>query len=849
MTEEMTIEDYHNRFMELVEYVSDLNYGEVRFEKGLTTRIEKRLAPGEPSIVEEVYQREEHAERIADMVKEEKKDKGEKRKEETTSEGAGGSKKQNYNQYRSFSAGGTIVEFRTTARRNSKNGGFGGGNSNEYKTPAPSYGSNRFNGSWNNQRIYNNNNFQNRFNNNQGNGNEGNQNNVVKSGTVSASMVQGGAKSSGKLFMMGKEAAEGDTHVVSGGFEIILGMDWLSKNVAFIDCHQKKVSLKGPKGVRESYMGFVVKSKVRLISTITLKLCLRKGGELILCHVRDLREEGKGAEEIPVVSEFRDVFPDEIPGLPPKRDVNFNIEMKPGTRPISKARYRIGPKELKKQFEELLDKGYVRPSVSPWGAPVLFVKKKDGSMRLCIYYSELNNLTIKNMYPLPRIDDLFDQLSGAGVFSKIDLRPGYHQLRVKEEDIPKTAFRTRVFSPYLDHFVVVFIDDILVYSKNKEEHEKHLRIVLQTLRENDLYAKLSKCEFWLDKVAFFRHVVSKEGVSVDPGKIEAVSNWETPKNMADVRHFLGLASYYRRFVKDFSKLQDELEKMGICVIRKGDLVGDLTIEPELYAEIREKQKGDPRTERNILTEAHSTPYSVHPGGDKLYKDLKKIFWWPWMKEVAEFVSRSLTCQRVKGENKRPLGKVLALQECMGTTLNMSAVFDLATDGQTERTIRTLEDILRACVLEFGGSWEERSPVCWDDVTDVVTLRPDLIQEMVEQAHVIRQKMRAAQDRQKSYANLKKSEIEFVVGDKVLLKVSPMKGVMRFGKRGKLSQKYIGPYEILDRVGEVDILDRKVRKTRNSEIALVNVLWSNHNIEEATWEVEAEIKEKYPHLFA
>ncbi|XP_074292585.1 uncharacterized protein LOC141619467 [Silene latifolia] len=167
------------------------------------------------------------------------------------------------------------------------------------------------------------------------------------------------------------------------GFEIILGMDWLSKNRAFIDCDQKKVSLKGPKGVRVSYRGFVVKPKVGLISTITLKSCLRKGGELILCHVRDLRKEGKGAGEIPMVSEFQDVFPDEITGLPPNRDVDFNIELKPRTGPISKAVYRMGPKELeelKKQLEELLDKGYVRSSVSPWGAPVLFVKKKDESI-------------------------------------------------------------------------------------------------------------------------------------------------------------------------------------------------------------------------------------------------------------------------------------------------------------------------------------------------------------------------------------------------------------------------------------------------------------------------------------
>lgn len=208
---------------------------------------------------------------------------------------------------------------------------------------------------------------------------------------------------------------------------------------------------------------------------------------------------------------------------------------------ISKAPYRMAPKELeelKKQLEELLDKRYIRPSVSPWGALVLFVKKKDGSFRLCIDYRELNRVTVKNKYPLSRIDDLFDQLKGAGVFSKIDLRLGYHQLGIAEEDIPKIAFRiryghyeftvmpfgltnapaafmdimNRVFRPYLDRFVVVFIDDILVYSKNKEEHEEHLRIVLETLREHQLYTKLSKCEFWLEKVAFLGHIVSNDRV-------------------------------------------------------------------------------------------------------------------------------------------------------------------------------------------------------------------------------------------------------------------------------------------------------------------------------------------------
>ncbi|KAL4366658.1 hypothetical protein GQ457_05G024200 [Hibiscus cannabinus] len=244
-------------------------------------------------------------------------------------------------------------------------------------------------------------------------------------------------------------------------------------------------------------------------------------------------------------------------------------------------------KELKKQLQEIQDKGFIRPSLSPWGAPVLFVKKKDGTMRLCIDYRQLNKLTIKNWYPLPRIEDLFDQLKNAIVFSKIDLRSEYYQMRVKEEDVPKTTFRTRygnyeflvmpfgltnapaafmdlmnwVFKPYLDKFVVVFIDGILVYSRNKEEHVEHLRIVLQTLRDRQLFAKFSKCEFWLSEVSFLGHVITEEGIKVDPKKIQSILYWRPLKNVGEVRSFLGLAGYYRRFVKGFSSIAASLTRL------------------------------------------------------------------------------------------------------------------------------------------------------------------------------------------------------------------------------------------------------------------------------------------------
>ncbi|GJZ98723.1 putative reverse transcriptase domain-containing protein [Tanacetum coccineum] len=254
------------------------------------------------------------------------------------------------------------------------------------------------------------------------------------------------------------------------------------------------------------------------------------------------------------------------------------------------APYRLAPsemKELSEQLKELSDKGFIRPSSSPWGAPVLFVKKKDGSFRMCIDYRELNKLTVKNRYPLPRIDDLFDQLQGSSVYSKIDLRSGYHQLRVREEDIPKTAFRTRyghyefqvmpfgltnapavfmdlmnrVCKPYLDKFVIVFIDDILIYSKNKKEHEEHLKQILELLKKEELYAKFSKCEFWIPKVQFLGHVIDSEGIHVDPAKIESIKDWTSPKSPTEIRQFLGLAGYYRRFIEGFSKIAKPMTKL------------------------------------------------------------------------------------------------------------------------------------------------------------------------------------------------------------------------------------------------------------------------------------------------
>lgn len=1049
-----------------------------------------------------------------------------------------------------------------------------------------------------------------------------------------------------------------------GSFDVIIGMDWLAKHRAEIVCFEKSIRIPLPSGDVLKIYGERASNGLRLMSCTQARKCLNKNYMAFLAHVVNTKDKGKSLHDIPVVRDFPEVFPEDLIGLPPIREVEFKIDLIPGANPVAKSPYRLAPSEMQElasQLQELTDKGFIRPSSSPWGAPVLFVKKKDGSFRMCIDYRELNKLTIKNRYPLPRIDDLFDQLQSASHFSKIDLRSGYHQLRVHDESIPKTAFRTRyghyefmvmpfgltnapaifmdlmnrVCRPYLDRFVIVFIDDILIYSKSKPDHEQHLRQILELLKTNQLYAKFSKCEFWLDEVQFLGHVVNKQGIHVDPAKIEAVKNWAVPKTPTEIRSFLGLAGYYRRFIENFSKIAKPLtaltqknksyewgsdqeeafetlkqklcnapilalpegnddfvvycdasnQGLGCVLMQRGkviayasrqlrvhevnytthdlelgavvfalkiwrhylygtqcviftdhkslqhvfnqkdlnmrqrrwiELISDydceiryhpgkanvvadalsrkvhaktillhtirdqrqwadtlreydfefrvsgepnvmvqsLQIESDLESCIREAQQAvvdegklyeemmcgaELRLETKpnglmyytnliwvpnrdnlrtfIMNEAHQTRYSIHPGSDKMYKDLRCQYWWPGMKkDVATYVAKCLSCARVKAEHQRPSGLLvqpeipmwkwehismdfitklprtsrgfdsiwvivdrltksahfipirdtykvsrlaqiyiseivsrhgvplhiisdrdarftshfwMSLQDHLGTQLDLSTAYHPQTDGQTERTIQTLEDMLRLCVLDFGGNWDShlplaefsynnsyhasikmapfealygrkcRSPICWTDVGEQLITGPELIQETTEKIFKVRENLLVARSRQKSYADRRRKPLEFQVGDMVLLKVSPWKGVVRFGKKGKLAPRFVGPFRILKRVGKVaykldlppelsnvhptfhvsnlrkcladeslhvplddiqidealhfvekpvEIMDREVKKTRRETIPIVKVRWENKRGPEFTWEREDQIKTKYPHLF-
>ncbi|GJQ94151.1 putative reverse transcriptase domain-containing protein [Tanacetum coccineum] len=695
-----------------------------------------------------------------------------------------------------------------------------------------------------------------------------------------------------------------------GSFDIIIGMDWLSRYDVAILCGEKKVRipLEGKTLVIE---GDRNNSRLKIVSCIKAQKYIEKGCELFLAQVTEQESKEKRLEDVPVIRDFPEVFPEELPGLPPPRQVEFRIDLIPGAAPVARAPYRLAPsemKELSEQLQELSKKGFIRPSSSPWGAPVLFVKKKDGSFRMCIDYRELNKLTIKNRYPLPRIDDLFDQLQGSSVYSKIDLRSGYHQLRIREEDIPITAFRTRyghyefqvmpfgltnapavfmdlmnrVCKPYLDKFVIVFIDDILIYSKNKEEHGEHLKTILNLLRSEKLYAKFSKCDFWLDSVQFLGHVIDSRfgAVLMQREKVIAYASRQLRNNEENYTTYdleLGAMVFAIRLWRhylygtkcmvytDHKSLQYILDQKELnmrqrrwiellsdydCVIRyhpgKANVVADtlskkdkepirvraLVVTCLTCAKVKAKPQKSPgllqqpeipvlkweRITMDFISKLPRTP----SGYDSIWVIVDRLTKYAHFIPMNEkFKMKKLTRLYLKEISCRhgvPVSIILdrdpcfasrfwgSLQKSLGTNLDMSTAYHPQTDGQSERTIQTLEDIyhasIKAAPFEALYGRKCRSPVCWSEVGDAQLTGPEMIRETTEMIVQIKNRLLAARSRQKSYADVRRKPLEFEVGDKVMLKVSPWKGVVRFGKRGKLSPRYIGPFKILSRVGPV-----------------------------------------------
>ncbi|GJU83897.1 putative reverse transcriptase domain-containing protein [Tanacetum coccineum] len=415
---------------------------------------------------------------------------------------------------------------------------------------------------------------------------------------------------------------------------------------------------------------------------------------------------------------------------------------------------------------DLIPFGHGR-TVNPWGAPVLLVKKKDGSFYMCIDYRELNKLTIKNRYPLPRIDDLFEQLQGSWYFSKIDFQSGYHQLRVCEEDIPKTAFRTRY-----KHFEFTVMPFGLTNAHaSKDEHEVHLKMILESLEKEKLLGKLLKCEFWLQK----------KDTKFEWGD-EQENAFQTLKDMLCDAPILTLPKGADDFVvycdasnQGFGSVLMQRNKVIAYASRK------LKIHEKNYT-TRDLELGAvvpaySNLRTLIMDDAHARKYYVHPGAEKITP------------KTLEIASATRDSQVEAGEDHYG--------------------FHNQIDGQSERTIQALDDMLKACAIDFGGNWDTHLPLVkfpynntWAKVGESKLIGPKIVQEITDKIVQIKERLKTARDRQKSYADNQQKLLEFDIRDKVLLKVSPWKGVVGFGKRSKLSSRYVGTFEIVKRVSPV-----------------------------------------------
>ncbi|GJT36854.1 putative reverse transcriptase domain-containing protein [Tanacetum coccineum] len=664
-----------------------------------------------------------------------------------------------------------------------------------------------------------------------------------------------------------------------GSFDVIIGMDWLAKNHAVIVCDEKIVRIpygneilivQGDKGNKEK------KSKLSIISCEKVQKYMEKGCQLFLAQItvkedKDKSEE-KRLEDVPTVRDF----PEDLPGLPPTRQVEFQIDLVPGAAPVARAPYRLAPSEMEElstQLQELSDKGFIRPSSSPWGAPVLFVKKKDGSFRMCIDYRELNKLTVKNRYPLPRIDDLFDQLQGSSVYSKIDLRSGYHQLRVRDEDIPKTAFRTQLWPltsskglgavlMQKEKVIAYASRQLKIHEKNYTTHDLELGAVVFALKMWRHYLYGTKCVVYTDHKSL-QHILDQKELNMRQRRwLELLSDYD-----CELRYHPGKANVVADALS--RKCRPKPLRVRALVMTIGLNLPARILNAQVEARKEENygtedlqgmiKKLEPRADGTmclknrswipcfgnlralIMHESHKSKYSIHPGSDKMYQDLKKLYWWPNMKaEIATYVDKSMTCAksiditifcsfscRAKENDsmEKPDSNTLkrsgvetmecpvsiisdrdgryscpnsgkSLKKFLETQLDIVRHITLKTDGQSEGLSKTLKTFSEHRVMDFGNGWDRH-----------LTLKRRWRRQLTRPVFV-------REDNREDYPN------QCIV---YKLHVSTKK--------------------------PVEIMDREVKRLKQSRIPNVKVRWNSKRGPEYTWEREDQMQKKYPHLFA